>query len=91
MQDRSSRRFWLAGTLGVTVAVGLAIVHITACLPIGGGLAVAAYLAMRARQRRLLIARMGPSLSAFIGELPPPVRKMDFPPDPERIPSGSRG
>jgi hypothetical protein len=89
MAARSSRWFWLASTLGVTVAVGLAIAHTAVGLLIGGGLAVSSYLAMRARARRRLIARMGPSLSAFIGELPPPVRTIDVPPDDESIPAGS--
>jgi hypothetical protein len=75
----------------VCVTIGLAVAHTMVGLPIGGVLAVAAYLAMRATERRRLIARMGPSLSALIGELPPPVRKIDFPPDPESIPAGSSG
>jgi hypothetical protein len=83
MAERSNRRFWLASTLGVSVVVGLTIAHIIIGLPIGGALAVAAYLAMRGKERRRLIAAMGPSLSAFMGQLPLPVRTIDVPPDDE--------
>jgi hypothetical protein len=79
MAQRSSRWVWLAGGSGVAVTLGLAMVHTAIGLPIGGALAVAAYFVMRARARRTLIARMGPSLSALIGELPPRARPIDLP------------
>jgi hypothetical protein len=57
------------------------VAHLTVGIVIGIPLGVATFFGLRVMQRRGLIARMGPALSASKGELPPPERKPEFPND----------
>lgn len=61
--------------------MGLLVAGLASLTPLGLPLGVAAHVAHRRLQRRGLIRRMGPALSASIGELPPAPRDTEKFPD----------
>ncbi len=82
LDKRSSGRFIASMTTGVIFVFVPLIVHSAAGFALGAMATAGAFVGLRKLQRRWLIKRMGPALSASKGELPPPPRTSD--PYPER-------
>lgn len=90
LERRSARPWVSSAVVGVGVAMGMLAAGLASLTLLGLPLGVAAHVAHRKLQRRGLIRRMGPGLSASVGELPPPTRDTEkFPDAPEmRTPYG---
>ena len=89
--ERRSGRPWVSsGVVGVGVAMGLLVAGLASFAVLGLPIGIATHVAHRRLQRRWLIRRMGPGLSASVGELPPPARETEKFPDapPMRTPYG---
>ncbi|HEY0986336.1 MAG TPA: hypothetical protein VGD80_04755 [Kofleriaceae bacterium] len=83
MDALGTRRFVTASVVGVTITLATLVAHLTFGIVIAAPVAFATFFRQRAVQRRRLIARMGPALSASKGELPSPAQSFEQPAESE--------
>jgi hypothetical protein len=79
MDQRASGRWIWSGVSGVASAFGLMIGGAPLFAVFGLPVGVATFWLMRVWQRASLVQKMGPSLAASRGELPPPPEEPKFP------------
>ena len=84
LERGSGRRWFTAGATGTVFALGALLVHAATVTIVGLPLGIATFFGLRVWERKRLVKRMGPALSASKGELPPP--RDDSPPFPEAGP-----
>ena len=77
LDARANHRWAVAGVTGTTITLAALVMNLTIGIAIGLPLAIALLPGLKRRQRRRLIAQMGPTMSALQGELPSPVRTID--------------
>ena len=75
MVKREPKRFWISMTVGTMSAYPLLALHSAAGVALGIAVTIGALLVLPRYQRKRFIKRMGPSLAASKGELPPPLRE----------------
>ncbi len=78
LDARTTGRWVKSGVLGTVLSLGMLAGGMIAGPVVALPVSIATYFGLRTFQRRRLIVRMGPSLSASKGELPPPERKPDI-------------
>jgi len=77
LDQRSGDRWIASSVFGTVTTLAMMIANMPAGILIALPLSIAGFFGVRFAQRKRLIARMGPSLSASKGELPPPPREPD--------------